>query len=928
MRSIVKPGKLDELNCIIHSIRRPVHIIILTETWIKSDSEATSVNLPGYTHYYNFREEIRGGGVSIFVNNCLQHTLVDEQCKNDTHYLWVHINKYSLDLGAVYRSPRTSNSDFIEEYSHQLLKRKRALIFGDFNYDLLVSNNAVNTYRKMISESGYTILNNINPQFCTRHTPTKQSILDHVYTTLKNHKFHLSVVDPPFADHRQLYLEVGRYVPEVRKKIQYQAINYKTLYESVEKSMKSVTNPRYEDVESTIKIAVQANKINKTKIQNPPRSDWINGEIISAIKEKNKKWATYKENLDNDQIRKDFLSFRNDVMQQIQNLKSNYYTKEFKKCQNKPLKMWELINTLANNKIKTHPAPSKINTPLGPITNIKNICDNFNQFFASIGSVLASKITQPQLDTDIPTLPFRSYMKELLTLSATTELEIGKIIDNLDANTSTGLDGISCKTVKCLKNLLVPKLKTCINHSLRYGYFPESLKIAKVCPIHKAGSKADTSNYRPISVLPVLSKVYEKIIYNRLHTYLESINYLSNNQFGFRTKRSTLAATIDLVTNLRSNIDNKQIGLGIFIDLKKAFDTISHSLLLQKLHDIGIRQTAYNILRSYLSNRSQVVQIGETRSNPEILTFGVPQGSILGPLLFLIYINDIDSLNLKGALTLYADDTTLFYFGTRIDNIINQAQNDLNCLYQWFRKNLLTINITKTNYIIFSSKNKIIDNHPPLYINNETLMRVHSEKYLGLHIDNRLSWDLHINKLCSKISNLIARLRGTIRCLPKSVRYLIYNSMVKPHLEYLIEIWGTSAKTNLKQLQIKQNKIIKLLFHYNYLSPTEKVFKETGLMTVSQIYKYNTCILVQKILNKNINTKLSFTKVGQAQKRITKRMNNITLIRPRTNYGKKSILYEGARLYNELPNNIKDIQSFTLYKKVLKHHILKDFIRP
>lgn len=485
-----------------------------------------------------------------------------------------------------------------------------------------------------------------------------------------------------------------------------------------------------------------------------------------------------------------------------------------------------------------------------------------------------------------------------------------------------GLDGISCKALKSIKSIILDKLTSSINHCLEVGYFPNSLKVAKVSPIYKSGNKTDPNNYRPISVLPSISKIFEKIIFNRLDNFLKSVNFFYHKQYGFRNKSNTLTACIDLVTKLKRKIDKKQICLGIFIDLKKAFDTISHKLLLHKLATIGVKNTAHKLLQSYLSDRYQQVKIGTTASSLEPITYGVPQGSILGPLLFLVYINSIKDLGLVGDITLYADDTCLFYFANDIHTVVRQAQSDLDLLYTWFQYNLLTVNISKTNFVIFSAKNKKIATFNPLHINNEQITRVNSHKYLGLVLDNHLIWKTHLNKIRSKLSNLMGTLRGIVRCFPASVRYIIYNSLIKSHLTYLIEVWGAACKTNLKQLQIAQNKIIKLLFHLPYSTPTSIVYKKTKLMSLSQMYKYNTCILIKKILAKDSHSQIIFTKKAQFQTRKMRSANNISLYRPRTNYGTKNILFEGVKMYNSIPNDIKGSQSLSLFKNKLKCHIM------
>jgi hypothetical protein len=388
-----------------------------------------------------------------------------------------------------------------------------------------------------------------------------------------------------------------------------------------------------------------------------------------------------------------------------------------------------------------------------------------------------------------------------------------------------------------VKHLITTQLTRTFNKLLDDGSFPDSLKVAKVTPIHKSGTKTDPNNYRPISILPVLSKVLEKVLFTRLLNYLNSINFFFKQQYGFRPKSNTLTATIDLTTKIKHNIDKRNIVLGIFVDLKKAFDTVSHKLLLQKLEVIGVRDKALTMFESYLKNRLQIVKINNSpQSHPLPISCGVPQGSILGLLLFLVYINNMHELDLNGHITLYADDTCLFYFGLSILDLISQAQHDLDILHDWLQYNLLTINISKTCYILFKAKNKVIPDFSPLTINSIPLQQKSHEKYLGLHMDTNLTWKVHTKHIMTRLISLFASLRYNVKCIPRKLRYTIYNALVKPHLLYLIEIWGNAAKTILKELQVLQNKIMKVLFNYNFQTSTTKTYNETKLMNIKQLY--------------------------------------------------------------------------------------------
>lgn len=895
----------------------------MTETWIKTDSEAQTLCIPNYKHYYNFRSYSRGGGVSLYIHNNIKHNFIDSKCEDDNHYLWVHVEKFCLDIGVIYKPDRTNNKKFLEHLSEQLQNKKRLIIIGDFNINLLKADQDTKDYKKTLKENGCSILNKIEDSYCTRETQTTKTILDHISTNLKEHDFHLAIINSVLSDHKQIYFELKQLKPNLVMKKEYEAIDYEKLYKMMSDTEFGNPDYDYEILENTLLHTINKNKIKKKKLLNPPRKDWIRKDLIEAINNRNLMWNRIKHLPSDDPGKKEFVKERNNVFQKIQTAKKEYYYGAFKECQRKPLKMWRLISSLSNNKVKEYCTPSKLNTESGIITDEKQICACFNDFFANIGTYLANQIPKEYHNVDLASNNAKDKTSlDLIYLNPTTVDEVNTIVNNLNSNTSAGIDCISTKCIKVVKNLISEELTQCINKCLRNGSFPDSLKIAKVTPIFKNGSREDPGNYRPVSVLPVISKIFEKILHKRLFQYLDSIHFLSERQYGFRPKSNTLSATVDLVTEIKLKIDQKQIAVGVFIDLKKAFDTVSHEILLNKLRMIGITGTALKIFKSYLANRYQVVKLGQSTSDAKLITYGVPQGSILGPLLFLIYVNDIQNIGLQGQITLYADDTCLFYFGANLDTMLEQAQSDLNCLHEWLLCNLLTINASKTKYIIFAAKNKIVNDHLPLNINNIVLEKSNVEKYLGLLLDCQLSWKPHIEKIRSKILSLTGALRGIVRCLPIRVRYTIYNSLVKPHLDYLIELWGSAPKTTMQTVNTAHNRLVKVLFRLKYQTPTSKVYKQTKLMNISQLYAYKTCILIRKILNKDIHCRISFTKKSQIQKRILRRANDLMLYVPRTNYGLKTIVNEGAQIYNKLTKDIKEIKSLTLFKKALKHHFL------
>lgn len=878
--------------------------------------------MPNYKHIFNYRKNSKGGGVSIFVHNSIKHEITEDISENGNHYLWIYIEKLSLNIGAIYKPGETNINSFLELYTSQLERRRRSIVFGDFNIDLLNKNSNVAKYRNEINETGYEILNKINKQYNTRETSTTNTILDHVCTNVKNHSFDVSIIESCLSDHKQIFLEVGSLATQSITKIRYKAIDYKKLYNSATIATYCNEENHYDYLERFISDLVNKNKINKIKIQNLPREDWINRRILNEIDQRNHMWQQTKSDPKDEKLRKNFIEQKDKVIKLIKTQKQKYYNDLFQDSYSKPKKMWEVINSLALNKTKDSSALPKLKSGSELVTEGNLVCNLFNTFFSSIGSDLANNIPNKYHMETGNILMHDHDHTHTTTLSEFTPCtihEISKLIDDLDNNTSTGLDGISTKTIKCIKDIIVQKLTDCINMCLYCGVFPDSLKVAKVSPIFKSGSRTDPSNYRPVSVLPVISKIFERVLYNRLNEYLTEKKFLIDQQYGFRSKSSTLTAAADLITKIKTHIDQKSLALGIFIDLKKAFDTVSHHKLLQKLNNIGVTDKALKMLSSYLEKRKQAVKIGNYTSSVKHVPFGCPQGSILSPLLFLIYINNINQIGLSGHLTLYADDTCIFYFDKSIHNIISKAQKDLDLLSEWLKYNLLTINTTKTSFMIFAAKNKPIPEHLPLTINNDVIKRSNYEKYLGLWVDDKLTWKNHIDHVKTKVASVLGAIHKAAGCIPKKIRYIIYNSLVKSHLEYLIEIWGSAAKTNLNPLQRTQNMLIKTLFHYKYSTPTKTLYEKSKLLNLTQLYTYSTCVLIKNITSHAIQSNIQLHR-----KKITHNLRNkykLELKTARTNYGKKTLLFEGAQLFNRLPDDIKNCDNIKAFKIKLKEHV-------
>ena len=550
------------------------------------------------------------------------------------------------------------------------------------------------------------------------------------------------------------------------------------------------------------------------------------------------------------------------------------------------------------------------------------------QHFATIGDKLASQLPSSKH-------AFNEYLKSptsvgSFSFSPITPKEIQDEIELLPYNKACGLYSFPTRILKLVKSDLSIPLSKIMNRSIEIGKYPNKLKYAKIIPIYKDDDKEEPGNYRPISLLSNVNEIYEKLMYNRIISFMQKNNTLYSMQYGFREKHSTQHALLDIVSKIQKNMGNKLFSCGIFIDLQKAFDTVNHTILLSKLNHYAIRGVINNWFCSYLNGRSQTTQINSKISNKEHTLCGVPQGSVLGPVLFLIYINDMHYSSNQLQFFLFADDTNLLYADKNLKPLEKVVNKELKHVSDWLTANKLTLNIKKSNFVVFHPYQKKLDYTPNLKIfdhKSGTQISLESKtfvKYLGILLDNNLSWKAHIDYISLKISKTIGILSRLKYYLPLTILLNVYRTLIYPYLTYGLVVWGQAAQKYLNKTLILQKRVLRIMNFSMNNEHAVPLFITSNVLPIKMLYYKSVSILMHEI-NNNItppNITNLFNRISSIHSYNTRasKVDNFYYQYSRLRQQKRSFSSVGTKIWNNIPYNLRK-QPITLFKKNI-HRIL------
>lgn len=604
-----------------------------------------------------------------------------------------------------------------------------------------------------------------------------------------------------------------------------------------------------------------------------------------------------------------YKKYRNKLNDLIKNTKANYYQNKINENKSNATNLWNCLRELTNNNSRERKKIEIKLTDGNVCTDNKQMADTFVNYFTEIGEKLANEIIQT--GEPLVTENIHNNMPNSFYLTQTDETEVFETIHKLKNKKAPGIDNVKAETLKYVAHIIAKPLTYIMNLAFEKGICPAAFKIAVIQPIHKNGDEMDVANYRPISLLSSLAKIFEMLLKKRLVKYLDKYNILSNRQFGFRDGRSTEDAIAYLTSKIGKTIDEKYPTLCIFVDLAKAFDTVSHIQLLRVLEGVGLRGTPYELLKSYLDNRQQCARVNETISGTRCVKYGVPQGTVLGPTLFNIYLNDLFKLDVVGDIVSFADDTAIIYKAPNWETLKSVAENDFKKIMKWFRSRLLTINIKKTHYVPFTSYSKYLPSYSSLEISPQmNITCVQNIKYLGVYIDCHLKWETHINFIIKKVRCILYKFKHFTQIFKIEQMRILYYALVESHLSYGIIAWGAATNNHMHNLEIVQKWILKVIYNKPYTYPTEQLYQETNIRDPRQLFFFR--VIIRQHLNRHELLEIEHNYDTRYK------LKSTLVPKPKKNILQRNYMYLGPKIYNLVPVDIKILTSMNLFKTRIK----------
>lgn len=876
-------NKVNELEAFLIGQVPLTEVLCITEHWLRSAQQVDSINLDCFSVASCFcRTQLRCGGSMIFVREGLNyvklshvdHLSVELHCEISA----VRLVNLNVTVYCFYRSPNGNFGTFLD-ILEQVLEAKESkgniIICGDFNVRFNLGDSHSALLCDLLNCHGYkrTIEGGTRYNNC----------LDNIFINFNHNSYRSGNLEALLSDHccQVLDISVESRVPNQEMKICQPLTTIGKFH-----FFNRVANVDWGFIDDTsldvhIKFSLFINMLADAvdssfpikrivcKREHSPRVLWYNDSLREQRELLGLLYSAYKCNRTEANLAT-YKHYRNKYKRSIREAKVAANDSYISRSNVTSRAVWGLINA--------HRACSAGQKPV-------NIDPNeLNSAFVGVADEVAGRLPQSDLDPlqflNLPQIAGEFHFKEA------TFNDIRDIIYSLKKSNCADIYGFNITLLRKVSEIVLIPLTKLINQCVRVGIFPDSLKVASIIPIYKKGDRSDPLNYRPISILPIISKVIEKFLTIQIVEYFEMEHLLTSSQYGFRPGRSTQDAILDYVDQTLSCFENKRYSAAVFCDLTKAFDCVSHYILIEKLRAYGFGRPALDLMSSYLSGRSQMVKLKDCRSGMLPVLSGVPQGSVLGPVLFLAYINDMDRSLTDSHAILYADDTTLMISCDSPGDALDRGNELLSRAELWFTANKLALNRTKTSTLVsaLGDMSGVGDNCPV--------------KFLGVHLDSDLSWRSHGDNLANSLTSICYALRQLANRVSTAVLRTAYFALFHSRLSYALLAWGHSAIRH--RVFGLQRRAIRIVGGVSYRSECRDLFRSLNILTLPSEYALQ-CIMHVKLHMDRYETHMF-------------RHNHDTrykdyLVKPftRLSRGQTGTSFFGVELFNSLPCEIKSL---------------------
>ena len=860
-----------------------------------SETEIGVLHISGYnTVGYSARNEFIGGGTLIFVRNDLEATVknfkIDYNIEKCIEYSCVYVNNFNLYVLALYRSPSGHFDTFLTNLDFILSSigmGRQVVLAGDFNVHF--GTKEPNTLQFCDAMAGFGMQQTIN--VATR----QESCLDNVFVSGNMDVQRAEVIDLDISDHLGQIVDIAVCCNNdnfFQNKSKFRPVTQQGLFTFYNKlSTKSWDFVDCVDLDADSKCERFVNILNEAFLESFPEKQYV------MRTDNDIGWFTQEL-----RTMREHLGLLGEISRQYNSHTNKHHYKQYKREYRKairkakiaandyrissssnPIKsMWQIINKNIGN--------SKKNIESDNLTS-----DDFNNYFLSIAHQLVQGI--PESGTD-PLDNLRNVsVPNSFSFSEVSFNEVRDIINKLKNKDSRDIYGLNVKIIKSVKNLILVPITKLVNFCIREGTFPECMKRALVVPLFKKGSKEEAENYRPISLLPILSKIFEKCMSQQIINFFEHNNLFNENQFGFRKNKNTVQGILNLISDIMDAFDRQCYDTVLLCDLSKAFDCVDHGILLRKLEAYRFCNDSLKLLKSYLTGRWQAVRYGGVTSAKQEIKIGVPQGSILGPILFLIYINDLPFIDPNVNYTLFADDTTISVTAATLEASLQGSLEAQRVAEEWFNSNKLLLNKSKTERIVFSLRDVgTVNDH------------VCGNKFLGVYIDPKVQWGVHVEAIASKLNKGIYLLRRLAENVSNPVLRTAYFAVFHAHLSYAVLVWGHAS--GAKRLFGLQRRAVRVVSGLGYRDECRAAFVELGILTMPSLY------ILENLLYIKANMHL-FSAHEDIHAYQTRNKSNLVSAYWRLKKCQDGPGYWAVKFFNVLPTDIKDLP-YLKYKEKIK----------